>query len=95
MGQRVLCSDKDIRQCCFLLVNMATILNWMKTDMHKKANRSSSTTQGGMIDDDFPFSKYSDKMVDYAPVFDFFVKDFIDETFGEYANQISQEELLE
>ena len=73
---------------------MATILNWMKSDMHKKAMRS--LERGGRDDTtEFEFNIYSDKMIDYSVVFDEVVNDFINETFGEYANKVSSEEFLE
>ena len=53
-------SDKDIRSSLFLLANMATILNRMKTDMHKKAQRKTNRHAN-----EFEFHSYSDKMIDY------------------------------
>lgn len=85
MGSHVLCMDKDIRLCIFMLCNMSTILNWMKTDMFKRVNR---TTFFDDEPDEVNYSRYSDKMVDYAPVFDQVVNDFVDEIFGEFANRI-------
>lgn len=89
MQPHVFASDKELRQSIFLIINMATILNWMKTDMHKRAQLRTKATE------EFEYHKYTQKMTDYALVFDKIVKSIINEVFGKFSNSISQEEFLE